>query len=67
MTQVILNIEDTSKLQAFLEFIKGFEHVNVDQVIEEKTEDDFFALSGMWKDRDIDLQKIREKAWQRNK
>lgn len=36
-----------------------------DRVPSEATEDDLDALFGIWRDRDITLAGIREKAWHR--
>ena len=34
---------------------------------DEELEDDFFAICGIWKNRDIDINSLREKAWRKYK
>jgi len=66
---VVLDIKNESKLDSFLNFIKTLDYVELKT---EKNESDtantkhtFKEFVGLWKDRDIDRENLREKAWQR--
>lgn len=72
MGTITLKIENKKKLDHFLAFIKDLDFVEIvhrteleiDQPLEkEPSEDDFFALAGMWENRDITASDLRSKAW----
>lgn len=69
MGTIKVKIKDRQKLQHFLDLIKELDYA---EVLTEKSnrrtkkEGDLFSLVGMWENRDISLQEIREKAWRRN-
>ncbi len=73
METVTLKIKNKNKYQHFIKFIKDLDYVEVldkNKVIEEKdngNESDFFALSGMWKDRGVSAESIRSKVWPKRK
>jgi len=73
METVTLKIKNKSKFQHFLTFIKDLDYVEVlrKESVKEKEDDDgendFFALTGMWKDRDISAKDLRTKAWPKRK
>ncbi len=52
----------------FIEFIdKESEMTQIKKIKkrDKKDDEDFFGLAGIWKDRDITIESIREKAWKR--
>lgn len=70
MNTITLKIENKKKLTHFLAFIKDLDFVEIvdktsfDQPIDKETsEDDFFALVGMWENREITSSDLRSKAW----
>ena len=71
MEQIVIRVKTKEKAQLLLDLLASLDFVEMatmqsDQP--EKTasrEDDFFALAGLWAERDIDLTTIREKAWPR--
>ena len=66
MQQVVINIKDDSKLELFLKFIKHLDFVEIKKKKEKKEEIDnslFDNLFGIWKNRDINIEEIRNKAW----
>ncbi|MEQ6118374.1 hypothetical protein [Reichenbachiella sp. MALMAid0571] len=68
MEKIILTIKDNSKLNFFLELIKQFDFIEVQKSTSKKNdtkEYDFFASAGLWKNREIDAQELRKKAWKR--
>ncbi len=72
MDTITLKIKNKRKLNHFLAFLKDLDFVEVlqDPLSVERNEaatdeDNFFALAGMWEDRDITAEELREKAWPR--
>ena len=67
MEQMVIRINNQrnasllSNLLRSLDFVESIE-INSD-VKPVTSEDDFFALAGIWQDRDINQAMIREKAW----
>ena len=76
MEKILIQVEDKKKTKQLLEFLKALDFVNSirtsrkeielkkDYTISEDSFD-FFSLLGLWKDRDIDLEAIRKKAFPR--
>jgi len=71
MEQITIRIKDKKKARTLVDFLKTLDFVekvsssdlpNLEDD-EEKREDDFFALAGLWAGRDVSLKSIREKAW----
>ena len=73
MEQIMVQIKDKHKAKILVELLTSLDFVNVvtkskqeenSQAIKEKSVD-FFSYAGLWADREIDTQSIREKAWPR--
>jgi len=68
MKKITLTIKDNSKLHFFLELLKQFDFVEITKnstKSKKAAKYDLFASAGMWKNRNIDSQELRAKAWQR--
>lgn len=66
MQKITLTVKDDSKINFFLELIKQFDFIEVQRSAKNKADDyNFFASAGLWKDRNIDSNQLREKAWKR--
>ncbi len=69
MEQVVIRIKNKSSKELFLNFIKHLDFISVvDSNKIEKNHDkkvNFSELCGIWKDRNISIEEIREKAWSR--
>ena len=71
MNEVTIQINDRYKMSTFLKFLKTLDFVeNIRSAefplaVDEKAnkEEDFFALAGLWADREITLNSIRQEAW----
>lgn len=73
METIILKIKNKKKLDHFLAFIKDLDFVEVLQDTQTSKQEvkqakqgksnDFFALAGIWENRDIDADDLRAKAW----
>jgi hypothetical protein len=69
--EIALNIADQSKALNFLTFIKDLGYITIESAQKLPSRatnayasgDDAF---GIWKDSDISLASVREKAWRRN-
>lgn len=66
MQKITLTVKDDSKIQFFLELIKQFDFIEVQQSAKRKADDyNFFASAGLWKNRNIDSNQLREQAWKK--
>jgi hypothetical protein len=66
--QLIIQIADKEKAQMLLKLISALDFVNSVEVIEDNTnisddEQDFFSLAGIWENRNITTESIRQEAW----
>jgi len=66
---VMLDIKNESKIDSFLNFIKTLDYIDIkldkkefQKINKVNTIKDF---SGLWGDRDIDIDVLRDKAWRR--
>ena len=76
MEQIVVQVKDKHKAKMLFELLTALDFVNVVQTSEQEDEDnqtiipeqvsDFFSLAGLWANRDISLQSIRQKAWPRH-
>lgn len=67
MSKVIIDIKDKTKEKVFINFLKSIPFIVVQEKPEIRTRnhDDFKKIFGIWKGRNINLQDIRNKAWNR--
>jgi hypothetical protein len=68
MTQVILNINDDSKLSFVIKLLKQFDFVDIKSSLTRVTKDNnhnIFDSAGIWEDREIDSNDLRKLAWNR--
>lgn len=73
--QILLTVADQSKLDLVMELLGHFDLVRAERVraspqvtptsLPTAEEADFWALTGIWADRDLDAQALRQQAWQR--
>ena len=63
---ISLNIKNESLSQKILEFLSSFKKEDVEvQTLPDEKRISFSEFSGLWKDRDIDIETIRESAWKK--
>jgi hypothetical protein len=65
---VTLNIKNESKKESFLNFLSTLDYIEIKTPInnekkQNKKIEKFKDFAGLWENKDIDLKKIREKAW----
>ena len=70
MEQITIQIKNKKKAQALLDFLKSLdfiEDINFTNLSANSAaqmgEKDFFALAGIWSERDVTLDSIRSTAW----
>jgi hypothetical protein len=64
--QITLNIKNESISKKILDFLSSFQKDDVQiETIEKEKKESLSSFVGIWKDRDIDLNTIREAAWKR--
>ena len=64
---ITLDIKNESKKESFLNFLSTLDYIETKSQEEEKQpnskKDKFNEFAGLWENKNIDLQTIREKAW----
>ena len=66
MSKIIIDIKDKNKEYIILNLLKELSFVEFKELEkEEKIPLEFRNLFGIWKDREITLNELRSKAWQR--
>jgi hypothetical protein len=64
--QLSLHIKNESVSQKVLEFLSSFKKEDLQiETIDENENNSLSSFSGMWKDRDINIELIRESAWKK--
>ena len=69
MEQLILNINDSSKLSFLMQLIKQLDFVEIEMVKKKSatTNYDFFSSAGLWANRNVNAKELRKQAWDRKK
>jgi len=63
---ISLNIKNESISQKILEFLSSFKKEDVEvQTSPDEKKSAFSEFSGLWKDRDVNIETIRESAWKK--
>ncbi len=72
MERITIQVKDRSKAAILFELLQSLDFVELVSFDKDqsKTESeaqtvDFFSMAGLWKDRNIELDTIRQKAWPR--
>ena len=66
MQKITLTIKDDKKVNFLMELLKQFDFIEINKSGQKKDEDyNFFASAGLWKNREINAEKLRRQAWQR--
>lgn len=63
---ITLNIKNESKKESFLNFLATLDYIEIKSKEEKKhnpKKNKFNEFAGLWENKNIDIQIIREKAW----
>ena len=71
MEEIIIRVKDKDKAKALYELLRALDFVDSiakdsreESADNQSQEDDaFFSLAGIWSDRDISQESLRQKAW----
>lgn len=67
MKQLTIRVKDANKMDFLLELLRQFEFVELQVQSQKRAKQessyDFLASAGLFKNRDIDAQKLRKQAW----
>jgi len=64
--QISLDIKNETISKKILDFLASFSKEDIQiKKIEAEEKESINSFSGMWKDREIDLEKLREEAWKK--
>ncbi len=61
--KVILKIENSHRGRALLEFLKQLPFVEIEEKNKKKSKSNLDDIFGIWKNRNITLEEIRQRAW----
>ncbi len=61
--EIILEIKNNKEGKALINFLKQLPFVKIRNSNKLKSGQEFEKIFGLWKDRDITKEKIRENAW----
>jgi len=76
MEQIVIEVSDKEKADMLFKLLNSLDFVNfvtprvgenmeTTTTVRGKNHLDFFSLAGLWKNRKVDLELIRKKAWPR--
>ena len=71
MTQIVIHVQNNEKARLLLELLRSLDFVDTVETGESSlsqtttADNDFFALAGIWQEREIDLAKLRRSIWPR--
>ena len=72
MESITVTVDNQEKARMLSELLKALDFVNevkLNRTSQQPTDEekdgdtDFFALAGLWKDRQVDIETIRRQAW----
>jgi|AntAceMinimDraft_17_1070374.scaffolds.fasta_scaffold372288_1 hypothetical protein len=67
MDRLVINIKDKTKEEALINFLRELPFIDIEEsTVKNKSRavsSNFRKLFGIWKDRDVSLNEIRDKAW----
>ena len=71
MEEIIIRVKDKDKAKALYDLLRALDFVDSiatdsksEEMNEQAQEDDaFFSLAGIWSDRDISQESLRQQAW----
>jgi hypothetical protein len=70
MEQIIIRVKNKDKARLLFDLLRSLDFVETVETTNEfpnKASDEaFFALAGLWKDRDVTQEDLRRKAWPRH-
>ena len=71
MEEIIIRVKDKDKAKALYDLLRALDFVDSiatdsrTETEDEQTQEDeaFFSVAGIWSDRDISQESLRQKAW----
>ncbi len=72
MEKISIQVKDSEKADLLVQFLRGLDFVEsvskndlpvTESLSKIDISEEFFALAGIWADRDINLETLRQKAW----
>ncbi len=70
MEQIIIQVSNKEKASLLFKLLRSLDFVEAIETSQEAhqpetTDDEFFALAGIWADRQVDQASLRQQAWPR--
>lgn len=69
--KLIVRVANKDNAEMLTKILTSLDFVNSVEIVEQKPttsneEQDFFSLAGLWENRDITTESIRQEAWREN-
>ena len=70
MEQIVIQVSNKEKASLLFKLLRSLDFVEAIETSQEAykpetTDDEFFALAGIWADRQVDQASLRQQAWPR--
>lgn len=69
MEQITIRVQNKEKARLLFDLLRSLDFVetieSTNEPEKDETNEDFFALAGLWADRDMTQDSLRQKAWPR--
>ena len=69
MEQITIHIKNKEKADLLLRLLRSLDFIDVVEVnnftVTKEAEAEFFAMAGIWQERDITQESLRQQAWPR--
>ena len=69
MHDIHIKVTDTSKVDLLIRLLREFDFVEIVSVSKHEKkpgEESILDSAGIWKDRDVDAEELRKRAWRRD-
>jgi len=66
MQKIVINVKDDTKINALVNFLQEINFIDIEReknITTISRKGDLRKLFGLWENRDITLEEIRQKAW----
>ncbi len=70
--EIVVQIHDQYKALKFVEFLRAFDFVEIiqmknadEKIVQNRNNEDFFSCAGLWANREVTADSLREQAWRR--
>ena len=66
MNNILISINDNQKAKVLIDFLRNLSFVKIEELNENKPQKrntDLFSIAGIWADRNLTANELRQSAW----